>query len=72
MFMPHKLIYLSATREQIEARLQERQYISKFENLDFLENVKNEYERVINNFPNLIRVDTTGKTVEASVNEILT
>lgn len=71
IFMPSMVVYLGASISQISSRLAKRATNSKFENLDFLEKVKLRYEELISGQNNVIKVDTTDKTVEVSVKQIL-
>lgn len=71
ILMPDKLIYLTATKEQIKNRLDARSTTNKFENLAFLEEVRRVYAELVINFPSRLEVDTTNKTVEGSISEIL-
>lgn len=69
--MPDKLVYLYATTEQIRKRLNARNVQNKFEDLDFLEQVKQKYEELFEHYPNIIRIDTTNKSISITVNELL-
>lgn len=71
ILIPDKLIYLYATTEQIRTRLNARNVQNKFEDLDFLEQVKQKYEELFEHYPNIIRIDTTNKSISITVNELL-
>jgi len=71
ILMPDKLVYLSATRDQVKRRLEERQVKSKFEDLDFLEKVKLKYEELLSKYLTVLRIDTTNKTLDMAVIELL-
>ncbi len=71
IFMPDKIIFVSAEWNEIEKRLNARESTSKYEDLEFLKNVYEQYVRILSPLSNVLKMDTTGKDSEHVVSEIL-
>lgn len=71
IIIPDQVIYLTAEWEEIERRLTERGEARKaHENLPYLMQVAEQYDRLIERRDDVIRVDTTGRKVEETVDII--
>ena len=72
IIVPDQIIYLTASWEEIEQRLAERGESRKVhENVPRLMKVAEQYDRLLSDRENVIRVDTTGREVEKTVEIIL-
>jgi deoxyguanosine kinase len=71
LLSPDWIIYAHADWDVVESRLAARPSRSKYEEIGFLKEVGREYDRILGNLPNVIRLDTTHKSAEEAVEEFL-
>ncbi len=69
--MPDRIVRTRADWDEISRRLTERGKVSKYEELEFLKQVSPEYDRIFSGMENLIELDSSGKTVAESVDELV-
>ena len=69
LLLPDNIIYVMASPESIQKRLNERPKIGKFEKIDFLKKVMKKYDSLLKNCKNVIKVDTTNQSINETKNE---
>jgi thymidylate kinase len=70
LLLPDLIIYVHADFNVVDKRINSRPSRSKYEELEFLKAVSKKYDQLLESSKNVIRIDTTNKTVEQSVLEI--
>ena len=71
MLVPDRIVRIRADWNEISRRLTERGKVSKYEELEFLKQVSLEYDRILSGMENLVELDSSGKTVAESVDELM-
>jgi deoxyguanosine kinase len=69
--VPEKIIYLTASWDEIDKRLNERGGRKKLEDLDYLKNVDLAYREILKDLPNVTYLNTEGKSIEENIKEII-
>ena len=71
MALPDKIIYVSADWDVVKKRLPERKVKSRHERFDFLIKVKKKYDKLFSKMKNVIRIDTSKKSVDDIVKYLI-
>lgn len=71
LLIPDVIIYLTASWETIQGRLAERPIQTPYEDIDYLKRVAEHYESILKDAPGIITVDTTDRTPDDVVDEII-
>ena len=71
ILLPDLLIYLEADMNEVASRLNKRTVVSKFENINFLSDVKKKYSKRLLNIQNKYIIDTSSKPIGTTLQEIL-
>lgn len=72
LLLPDFIIYTQADFDVVDKRINSRPSRSIYEELEFLKAVSKKYDQLLGLSENVIRIDTTNKTAEQSVSEIIT
>jgi len=70
LFLPDLIIRVTASWEVIEKRIKERKIKNPFEEIDHLKKVAEKYDKIFEGLNNVIRIDTTNKKPNESLDEI--
>jgi len=71
VLMPDIIVYTTADIEEVDRRLNSRDSRTIYEERDFLEKVAKEYDEILSNFKNVVRIDTTGRDPAELVEEMI-
>lgn len=69
--MPDRIVHVRADWDEIRRRIDGRGKASKYEDLEFLKRASREYDRIFVGRGDVLEIDTTGKTVAESVDELV-
>ncbi len=71
LLLPDFIVYVKADFEEIDRRINNRPSRSKYEEIEFLKRVNKQYDQLFINLKNVIQINTTNKTVDQSIKEII-
>lgn len=71
LLLPDAVVYIKATWESMQKRLDERFWTSPYEDMDYLRKVSIHYEEILRDVPNVIVVDSTDRNPDDVVDEIM-
>ncbi|MAF99568.1 MAG: hypothetical protein CMH61_03050 [Nanoarchaeota archaeon] len=68
--LPDRIIYVTASWEEIDRRLSQREHRKSSEQIPYLQSVDQEYRRIFRTLDNVVEIDTTNETPIESINKI--